>query len=66
MEPYKPTELQKVLGKELGIDPAFPDLHPMIHLSEVGEITKENMKAILSTPPNPTLEFFHWSTEKEK
>ena len=63
MEPYKPTEFQKMLGNELGIDPAFPDMHPMVHLSEVGEITTEDMKALLSTPPNPTLKFDHVSID---
>jgi predicted methyltransferase len=38
----------------------------MIHLSEIGEVTEEQMKAMASVPPNPTLKFDHCSTEKEK
>jgi hypothetical protein len=37
---------------------------PMIHLSEVGELTTEDMKELANTPPNPTLKFDHWSIEK--
>ena len=38
----------------------------MIHLSEIGELTEEQMKAMASVPPNPTLKFYHLSTEKDK
>ena len=38
----------------------------MIHLSEIGEVTEEQLKAMADAPKNPTLKFDHWSTEKEK
>jgi hypothetical protein len=38
----------------------------MIHVSEIGEVTEEQMKAMASVPPNPTLKFYHLSTEKDK
>lgn len=37
---------------------------PKIHLSEVGELTADDMKEIAETPPNPTLKFDHWSIPK--
>jgi hypothetical protein len=76
MEKFKPTEIQKIIGKELGFDPSFPDMHvmickarqcgSMIHLSEIGEVTKEQMESMKSIPPNSTLKFVHWSTEKDE
>lgn len=35
----------------------------MIHVSEVGEVTKEQMKEMTSVPPNPTLKFDHVSID---
>ena len=37
-----------------------------IHISEVGEVTKEDMESMESTPHNPTLKFYHCSTERDK
>lgn len=37
----------------------------MIHLSEIGEVTKEQIKEMFDTPKNPTLKFDHCSTERE-
>ena len=35
----------------------------MIHLSEIGVVTKEQAEAMASTPPNPTLKFDHVSID---
>lgn len=37
-----------------------------VHLSEVGELTEDDVKAFESQPSNPTLKFDHWSIPKEK
>ena len=37
-----------------------------VHLSEVSELTAEDMKALDSAPYNPTLKFDYWSIPKEK
>ena len=36
----------------------------MIHVSEIGEVTEERIKAMASVPPNPTLKFDHFSIPK--
>ena len=38
----------------------------MIHVSEIGEVTEEQIKTMASVPPNPTLKFYHLSSEKDK
>jgi hypothetical protein len=35
----------------------------MIHLSEIGEVTREDMETINSAPPNPSLKFDHSSID---
>ena len=37
-----------------------------IHVSEIGEVTEDQIKDMTDAPKNPTLKFDHWSTEKEK
>ena len=41
----------------------LPIAPTMIHLSEVGEVTADQMKAMAEAPKNPTLKFDHCSTE---
>ena len=36
----------------------------MIHLSEIGEVTKEQIDALATHPPDSTLKFDHWSISK--
>lgn len=36
----------------------------MIHLSEIGEVTKEQMESLAPVPPNSSLKFDHWSIPK--
>jgi len=36
----------------------------MIHLSEIGELTKEQMESLAPLPPNSTLKFNHFSIPK--
>jgi DNA-directed RNA polymerase subunit F len=43
---------------------AMPIKPQMIHVSEIGEVTEEQMKAMASVPPNPTLKFDHFSIPK--
>jgi len=43
---------------------AMPIKPQMIHVSEIGEVTEEQIKTMASVPLNPTLKFDHWSIPK--
>ena len=43
---------------------AMPIKPQMIHVSEIGEVTEEQIKTMASVPPNPTLKFDHFSIPK--
>ena len=37
-----------------------------IHLSEIDELTEQDIKAMKSLPPNPALKFYHCSTDRDE
>jgi hypothetical protein len=57
------NESNRLRGDLLRTMPIKPQ---MIHVSEIGEVTEEQIKTMASVPPNPTLKFYHLSTEKDK